>query len=94
MQLEIEPAFSVEHQQNVCEKIENARVKFPKIDEIMKAWDWRLIHDRQQGYLIPGTNPPKYVAKSAASKQYGVPAIRLVYSVAATIISIKAISIE
>ena len=79
----------------VSREIESAKTDFHRIEEIFDGWKYRLARQPEiLGYPIAGTNPQRYLVKTAPQSVAGVPIITMLYSFDDNYVDIEAIKIE
>ena len=64
---------------DVEQAIAAARSHFPRIEEIIDGWKWRLAREPESGYRLPGHNPATYLMRSAGAPELGIPSITFLY---------------
>ena len=62
----------------VSEKIDIARVKYKRLDDIYNGIQWRLSRGPESGLKLFGHNPARYLLK-IATPPHGIPQILLLY---------------
>lgn len=72
--------------------IDNAIKRYPRVAEVYEGWKWRLSHDPDIGFPVPGSDPPAFVLHTFPWRLDGVPELRLLYTFDAT--SVHILSVE
>jgi hypothetical protein len=63
----------------VAARIDAAAKKYPRIGELYESLKWLLARDPDAGVLIPGSNPPRRIAKTFTWRPGGTPSIAVIF---------------
>lgn len=89
-------AKTIVESDEVTEQLDELRQNFDRFDDIWTMLSWKLARDPESptSYLIPNTNPDKYITKVADNDVEGVPSVTVLYSFDQDNLYIEAMRVE
>ena len=84
---------TIREEKPVSQAIEEAKAKYPRIEEIYEGLAWRLAREPEVGYQLPNVSPPTFIYKIQPTLT-DQPAISVLYRYSDDLVEILAIRIS